>query len=639
MKFFSNLLAGPAVSAFGWTLIHSIWQGTLLMLVAVAAFYFLRKKSANTRYLAGVGFLFAQVVASVGTFIYYYPKTTSAVSNVKALARYTALSASRTWAEVSRDLPLTFKVQMWLTAHLHELVICWLIGSGILLLRFAGGWIFTERLRINAKIVMDKEWRARFGVITAKMNISKAVEFRETAKVLTPMVIGTFSPVVLIPIGLLSGFSTAQVEAILAHELAHIRRNDYLINMLQSFVEVIFFFHPAIWWLSEKVRAEREHCCDDIALAVCGDKMSLAHALVKVAEWQAAPGLAMAFASKKPLLLHRVQRVLGLNPKPVRTFSSLPAMVFAIGLVIGISAYAVAQKVEKDKERKAAKHMTVKKRKPAKTDIRVEHEMDEMAEVTIDEGILEDVQAELADVRVDIEAPEMEEFEQTGNDTLDKKMWEINQKIRAMHEELKPLHQRLDELHLEREKYRFEEERVEREIQKFEYKKQRAAELRMDLMEKRSVIFNQDAKDSKVSDADLDKQLADFEQQIKAHEQTIADLNNQIANARKEAVKVAEPEVKLQREIEEVNYKISELGKKIGLETLSYRKISGIEEPPRAPRAPRVARSSRLQRTGTPPPPPPAPVAAPAKVTPALPAKPAPAPKPPLPPKKDPKDN
>ncbi|MCF0071743.1 M48 family metalloprotease [Dyadobacter sp. CY261] len=626
MKFFVNLLPGPAVSAFGWTLIHSIWQGTLLMLIGVAAFYFLRKKSANTRYLAGVGFLFAQVLASVATFIYYYPKTAAAVSTAQSLARYTALSASRTWAEVSRDLPFTFKMQMWLTAHLHELVICWLIGSGILLLRFAGGWIFTERLRINAKVVMDKEWRARFGVIIAKMDISKAVEFRETAKVLTPMVIGALNPVVLIPIGLLSGFSTAQVEAILAHELAHIRRNDYLINMLQSFVEVIFFFHPAIWWLSEKVRAEREHCCDDIALSVCGDKMSLAHALVKVAEWQAAPGLAMAFASKKPLLLHRVQRVLGLNPKPVRTFSSLPAMIFAIGLIIGVSAYAVAQKVEKDKDRKAAKHMTEKKRRP-KLEARKAQEMEERVEVAMAEDVITNVEAELAEVNVDIGEIEMDEM-QTGNDTLDQKLWAINQKIRAMHDELKPYHARLEELNLQMEKQRFETERFEREIQKIEWKKQRASELRMDLMEKRSVIFNQDAKESKVSDVDLDKQLADFEQQIKAQEQVISDLNNQISNARKEAVKADEPERKLQREIEEVHFKISELGKRIGLESLSYEKLQG-HNAPKIARSMRVARTGRVQRLA-PPPPPPVPAAAPAKV-----AKPAPAPKPPLPPKKD----
>ncbi len=114
------------------------------------------------------------------------------------------------------------------------------------------------------------------------------------------MVIGAFSPVVLIPIGLLSGFSTAQVEAILAHELAHIRRNDYLINMLQSFVEVIFFFHPAIWWLSRKKCGPNTNIAATTLHSgrMAARKMSLAHALVKVAEWQAAPGLAMAFASK-----------------------------------------------------------------------------------------------------------------------------------------------------------------------------------------------------------------------------------------------------------------------------------------------------------------------------------------------------
>lgn len=616
MKFFSNLFSESTVSAFGWTLIHSIWQGTLLMLLAVAAFHLLRRRSANLKYITGVGFLFTQILASVSTFLYYQLKTKAVVASGKYLASYIALSGATNLRTVTRDLPLTFKVQMWLTAHLHELVVCWLIGSGILLLRFAGGWIFTERLRFKAKIVMDKEWRARFGVITAKMNISKAIEFRETAKIMTPMVIGALSPVVLIPIGLLSGFSTAQVEAILAHELAHIRRNDYLVNMLQSFVEVIFFFHPAIWWLSDRIRAEREHCCDDIALAVCGDKMSLAHALVKVAEWQTSPGLAMAFASKKPLLLHRVQRVLGLSPKPARSFSSLPMIVFVFGLVIGISVYAVAQKSEKARDKKANRQLVEKKR-PHQSVVRIEEEINEVAEISP----MEEVQVEMEEVNFD-HVIEMD----FGNDSLQDA---INRRIRALQAEMEPYHHRMEELNLELEKQQFEVERFHREIEKVEWKKHRASELRSDLMEKRSALFDQGDKpnQSKLSESELDKQLADFEQQIKAQEQIISELNGQIASARKEAFKAEEPVKARQREMEELNLKIEELSRKMGLETLSFEKSEGS----RVARVgrPRTTRTIRNHRT---PPPPPTPVAAPARAV-----KPAPAPpKPPKPAKENP---
>jgi bla regulator protein BlaR1 len=359
------------------------------------------------------------------------------------------------------------------------------------------------------------------------------------------MVIGAFSPVVLIPIGLLSGFSTAQVEAILAHELAHIRRNDYLINMFQSFVEVLFFFHPAIWWLSDRIRAEREHCCDDIALAVCGDKMSLAHALVKVAEWQTAPRMAMAFASKRPLLLQRVQRVLGLTPKPSRTFGSLPIMLFAMTLAIGLSVYAVAQKTEKakEKEKKSTKHISQKRKgvltevnKAALAEINVENEVSEVTEI---EPLAEiDVENHF-DMQFE-GVPEMHfDFD---NDSLNKKMNEIHKRMQALQTEMEPLNHRMEEINLEMEKQRFEVERYQREMEKIEWKKEGARELRQDLMEKRSTLLEQSkSSQSKTSESELDKQLADFEQQIKVQEETISQLNSQIAASRKEGFKAEEP--------------------------------------------------------------------------------------------------
>ena len=593
MKLIQNFLSDSVINAFGWTLIHSTWQGMLLFIFAVSAFYLFRRKSANFRYIAGVSLLMLQVLASVVTFAIYLLKTTPVVASENSV-NAVRLTNSPAIAFSSYELPLSLKMQIWISAHLNELVICWLIGAAVLLLRFAGGWIFTERLRRNAKIVMNREWRARFGVIIAKMNITQSVEFRESAKVLTPMVIGALSPVVLIPIGLLSGFSTTQVEAILAHELAHIRRNDYFINLLQSFVEVVFFFHPVIWWLSNRIRIEREHCCDDIALTVCGDKMSLAHALVKVAEWQTAPSMAMAFASKKPLLLQRVQRVLGIQPKPSRTLGTFPVMLFVLSLVIGLSVYAVAQKETKqEKPKKVTKYVTKKRNVPPRQVDKDEFEaLPEVPEIS-----------EIAEITgeplIEIDFDDMAGFS-SDNDSLSKKMNEFHQKMQAFQNEMEPYRHRIEELRLEMEKQRFEVERFEREREKIEWKKDRASDVRSDLMEKRSDLFDRgDVKadqSNKSSESEMEKQLADFEQQIKTQEQTISELNSQITASRREALKAEEPMRKLEAEMRELENKMGEIGSKMEKESefmgnSNHNKTLQVARMPKPPRPPKTLKA------------------------------------------------
>ncbi|WP_439555128.1 M56 family metallopeptidase [Dyadobacter sp.] len=623
MNAISTFFSSPIVPAFGWTLVHSVWQGTALLLIALATFFAFRNKSANARYLSGISFLLLQVIASVATFAYYY-RQFAASASIKTSAAVSAPSSGLNAAGPSAyQLPFSLKVQLWLSTHLHELVICWLIGAGFLLIRFLGGWLFTERLRIGSVIVSDREWRARLGVILARMNISKSVEFKETARILTPMVIGTLSPVILIPIGFLTGFSTSQVEAILAHELAHIKRNDYLVNMLQSFVEVVFFFHPAIWWLSDRVRAEREHCCDDIALSVCGDKMSLAHALVKVAEWQSAPRLAMAFASKKPLLLNRVQRVLGISPKKSGGLGTLPLILFAISLVVAVSVYSVAQKSEKKQERKTSKVIAKKagkKRFTLKSDESEIAEHLDTDEVDIDESLHDldlNVNVDLNDMKIDI-----------NTDSLQRK-------LQALQNEMEPLHRRMEEINLEIEKQNFEVERVNREIEKIEWKKERAMDSRSELMEKRSELLNRNSNTNqlKLSEADLDKQLSEFEQQIKVQEQQIATLNSQISAARKETFAAEEPLRKFESEMEDLNVKIDGIAAQMGLSTLGMHNLHISPDMKMVEDVPHHPARSRVQRKRVSPPPPPP--AAPAKA--ARPAKiPAPAapPAPPVPPAK-----
>ena len=579
MKTIFQSIPESVVSALGWTLVHSVWQGTLIAIIAVAGFTVLNKRSASLRYNFGIILLSLQLLTSIVTFFYY-----QLIAPVKNLANNSLNSLSTpvrniplNWQKVDYNLSMATKIQIWLNMHIYELVICWLIGAAFLMLRFAAGWIYTERLRSSARIVMDKEWRVRFGVLTAKLNISQSVEFRQTTKILTPMVIGAFKPVVLIPFGFLTGFSTSQIEAILAHELAHIRRNDYLVNMLQSFVEVVFFFHPALWWISEKVRTEREHCCDDIALSVCNDKMSLAKALVKVAEWQSAPHLAMAFASKKPLLLNRISRVLGIDSKPKRILVNWPVTLVFLSLMVGFSMFAIGQKKEIIKERKTSKR---------NQSVSVIKDIDSSFEenINIQPIIVEDVSEPVIDGNID------NSFE-FANDTLEKKREEFQQKMEAFQSEMDPLQRRMEELNLLMEKENFEMERFQREMEKLEWKKDKLMDARNKLVEKRSSLLHPDSKSNqtKLSDNDLEKQLNDFEQQIKAQEQQITEFNTQIASSRKEAEAYEESEFvkSTKKEIDEINKKIDEIGAKMGLASLGIINYTSAPRPPKAPKAPK----------------------------------------------------
>jgi bla regulator protein blaR1 len=170
-----------------------------------------------------------------------------------------------------------------------------------------------------------------------KAQISQHVYLFESALAKTPMTIGYFEAVILLPMGLATGLSVKELEAVLAHELAHIRRADYLVNILQTLVEIIFFFHPAIWYISAKIREERENCCDDLAMEMVGDKIHLAKALTNVELFRQRESLAMAFGGNKQNLLSRVQRILGVNSSKTRSYEGF----FAVVLVILASIFYV----------------------------------------------------------------------------------------------------------------------------------------------------------------------------------------------------------------------------------------------------------------------------------------------------------
>jgi bla regulator protein blaR1 len=364
MNLFS-LFSEPILVALGWTLLHALWQGFALVLPAALVLFGLRRRASLLRYRIAVAVLFGQVAASAITFVrYYQPSQPGAFVSSSVVV---SNPVQRVWLTALAETPISWQqtMRVWLEAHLGDVVLLWFVGVAVFGVRLVGGWLYVNQLKTSATQPANAALTQTLNQLARQLNLRPVVLLRESARVAVPVVVGVLKPVVLLPIGLVAGLSMAEVEAVLAHELAHVRRNDFVINLLQSVIEVLYFFHPALWWLSARVREERENCCDDLALTLCADGKTLARALANVEAFRLAqqtptPALAMAFSSPKKQLLHRVRRVLGVSVRPAVSNSSLAGLTLATLLVLGLSAFSVAQ-VQKAKQPKPARPVAMKK--------------------------------------------------------------------------------------------------------------------------------------------------------------------------------------------------------------------------------------------------------------------------------------
>jgi uncharacterized protein (TIGR03435 family) len=214
-------------------------------------------------------------------------------------------------------------------------VAIWLAGAISLWTRLIGGWVVAARMRSTLVRPAPSEWQRTLNQLKARVGVSRPVRLLVSALVQAPAVVGWLRPVVLVPIGALAGLPSEQIEALLIHELAHIRRHDYLVNILQSIAEALLFYHPAVWWVSGHIRTERELCCDDIAVSLSGDVFTYALALAELESSRPAH-LHAAIAANGGSLADRIGRLLGQSRPVSRTLSGPGVIVSAILVAVTV---------------------------------------------------------------------------------------------------------------------------------------------------------------------------------------------------------------------------------------------------------------------------------------------------------------
>jgi uncharacterized protein (TIGR03435 family) len=329
------------VERLGTTLLHFLWQGLLIaVLYAAARRIFASTQNAQRRYLLACVALAAMMAAPLVTWEVMRPAQVSPEAMYRI--RSTPPAASPTEIATSTELPGPVRAAVsgvQSEQFLAWVVIAWLAGAAVFWIRLTGGWIVTARMRSKLVRHAPPEWQERFQKLGARIGVSRPVQLVVSALAQTPAVIGWLRPVVLVPVGALGGLPAEHLEALLLHELAHVRRRDYLINILQSVAESLLFYHPAVWWVSGQIRAERELCCDDMAVSVSGDALTYARALAELESHHPAR-LSAAMAANGASLTNRIARLLG-RSRPVSRIGMGPGVI-AVAALIAAGAYALS---------------------------------------------------------------------------------------------------------------------------------------------------------------------------------------------------------------------------------------------------------------------------------------------------------
>ncbi|HYK89148.1 MAG TPA: M56 family metallopeptidase [Acidobacteriota bacterium] len=328
MNTLTHFFAQPWAERLGWTLLHFLWQGAAITALFAAARPLAAGKPRTRHAMACLALGSMTAVPLITWFVIGGKAASGPATQSVRLAALPAAIWNGAAGDISSHILMPWLVMLWLT------------GITAFSVRLAGGWLSTARLRSEGTRPAPAQWNRTLDRLAQRMGIGPGVRLLVSSRVDVPAVLGWLRPVVLMPIGALCGLPAEQVQALLSHELAHIRRNDYVINLLQGVAEALLFYHPAIWWVSKQIRVERELCCDDLAVEASGDVLTYACALAGLESCRPSQ-VTTAMAADGPPLAERIRRLL----EPSQPAHTIPgtgaAWVLAALLLAGLGTVAI----------------------------------------------------------------------------------------------------------------------------------------------------------------------------------------------------------------------------------------------------------------------------------------------------------
>lgn len=318
------------IKAIGWSILHSLWQGAIIYAVLFIVLMAAPKLSARLKHNLAFGSLFLIFASFCFTFFSVFKLP------VASTTAATLIINQQAFLELSK---LGNSINLKTEAYFPMVVAIYGVGIILQLIILLSGYLKLKQLKSANTITVPAHWKAIFELTISQLKINKTVKFYLSPKVNVPLVIGFFKPVVLFPIALATQLDAQQVEAILIHELSHIRRNDYLINLVKTCIETLLFFNPFVWLTTKFIHIEREHACDDLVVNFTGTPVTYAHALLKLEllKDKQSPVLSLAATGNNQHLYQRIKRITDMKTNYINAKQQFFILGLAIATVVSLA--------------------------------------------------------------------------------------------------------------------------------------------------------------------------------------------------------------------------------------------------------------------------------------------------------------
>lgn len=375
-------LTSDIVYALSWALVHSLWQGLLVYILLRAVLTAIPGNYSSARYITAASALALLTGSFIATFIYQYSTIPDTVQyTVAGTASVGQPILNTAGITVTENYSIVNNLSAWYNTHTGLIVNIYLAGMMLLLLRIIYNLFTLKNIKRQGITLPGNNWLQLLEKCATNMRIKRKVELLCSTKVTVPLVMGAIKPVILVPVALANQLSTREAEAILLHELAHIRRNDYLVNMIQLFIETLLFYNPFVWFISSIIRKEREHCCDDAVVNATEERLPYAKALAALETFRQQPILpSLAATGSNNQLLNRIKRIMEMRNNNVN-YSQLAGVSLAIVLLVStIIFFAPGVNAQSKKDKKKESVENTEKASAVKKQVIIRSEMD------IDEG-------------------------------------------------------------------------------------------------------------------------------------------------------------------------------------------------------------------------------------------------------------